>query len=76
MFAKLSAGIFSSASEQQWPSIRCGVRYGGDRTPGSTDVQCSCRYSRLLDRSWNRNVVEPRDVFAHQFGAHSGGQIA
>ena len=33
MFAELSAGIFSSASEQQWPSIRCGVRYGGDRTP-------------------------------------------
>ena len=42
----------------------------------STDVQRSRGYSPLLDRSWNGNVVEPRDVFAHQFGAHFGGEIA
>ncbi len=75
MFATLSAGIFSSASEQQWPSIHAEC---GRRRPhsGINDAQCSYHQSRLLDRSWNRDLVEPRDVFAHQFGAHSGGQIA
>ena len=31
---------------------------------------------RLLDRTWNRNVVKSRDVFPHQFSAQRGGEVA
>jgi hypothetical protein len=30
----------------------------------------------LLDGTWNRQVVNSRDVFAHEFGAHGRGEIA
>ena len=35
---------------------------------------CSCR--RLLNRSGNRNVVKPRNVFPHQLGAQRSGEVA
>ena len=33
-------------------------------------------YRRLLNRSGNRNVVEPRYVFPHQLGAQRSGEVA
>jgi hypothetical protein len=31
---------------------------------------------RLLNRSWNGHIVKSRDVFAHQFGAQVGREVA